>query len=216
MLECHRAMKLFDVTRPIHEGMVVYEGDPRVVIRPVASIGDGAPANVSELTLGSHTGTHVDPPRHFRAGAPGVDALPLDILIGPARLCEIPVRGPIDAQDLCDLDLRLCPRVLFRTRPGRACRDAGDSATHGGLTPEAARRLVEAGVRLVGLESLSADPPDAVDFPAHRTLLDAGVVILEDLDLSAPPPGVYELVCLPLRIRDGDGAPARVVLRSLD
>lgn len=209
-------MKLFDVTRPIHEGVVVYEGDPRVVVRRVASIGAGAPANVSELSFGSHTGTHVDPPLHFRDGAPGVDELPLDILIGPARLCEIPVRGPIDAHDLCDLDLRVCPRVLFRTRPGRACQDAGDSATHGGLTPEAARRLVEAGVRLVGLESLSADPPDAVGFPAHRTLLDAGVVILEGLDLSVPPPGVYELVCLPLRIRDGDGAPARVVLRSLD
>jgi arylformamidase len=209
-------MKLFDVTRPIHEGMLIYEGDPRVVIRPVAPIGAGAPASVSELSLGSHSGTHVDPPRHFRAGAPGVDALPLDILIGPARLCEIPVRGPIDAHDLGDLELRSCPRVLFRTRPGGSCQDAGDSAARGGLTPEAARRLVEAGVRLVGLESLSADPPEAAGFPAHRMLLDAGVIIVEGLDLSTPPPGVYELICLPLRIRDGDGAPARVVLRTLD
>jgi arylformamidase len=69
---------------------------------------------------------------------------------------------------------------------------------------------------VVGLDGLSADPPGAVGFPAHRTLLDAGVIILEDLDLSAVPPGAYELLCLPLKLRGGDGAPARVVLRSLD
>jgi arylformamidase len=76
--------------------------------------------------------------------------------------------------------------------------------------------LVDAGVRLVGLDGPSADPPGAADLPAHRTLLAARVVILEGLDLSGVPPGAYELLCLPLRLRDGDGAPARVVLRAPD
>lgn len=209
-------MKHFDVTRPIHDGMVVYKGDPPVVVRRVASVAAGASVNVSEVHLGSHAGTHVDPPLHFRDGAPGVDELPLEVLIGPARLYELDVRGDIDADSLRDLDLTAYPRVLFKTRAAGECRDAGESSGYGGLTAEAARTLVEAGVRLVGLESLSADPPAAVGFPAHRALLAAGVIILEGLDLSAPPPGAYELVCLPLKIRGGDGAPARVVLRSLD
>lgn len=209
-------MKLFDVTRPIHEGMVVYEGDPRVVVRRVASVAAGACANVSELSLGSHTGTHVDPPLHFRDGATGVDALPLDILIGPARVYALEGCGPIGTADLCRIDLAACPRILFKT--GLSGPNAPDprQATSAGVTAEAAWALLEAGVRLVGLDSASVDPPGAIGFPAHRTLLEAGVIVVEGLDLSTVPPGAYELLCLPLKLLGGDGAPARVVLRSLD
>jgi kynurenine formamidase len=131
------AMKLFDVTRPIHEGMIVYEGDPRVIVRRVASVTAGASANVSEVHLGSHTGTHVDPPLHFRDGAPGVDELSLEILIGPARLYALEARGPIDAVNLRGLDLAVCPRVLFKTRTAGERPEAGGLPAHGGLTAEA-------------------------------------------------------------------------------
>jgi arylformamidase len=209
-------MKLFDVTRPIYDGMEVYEGDPRVVVRRVASVAAGACANVSEVCFGSHTGTHVDPPLHFREGAPGADALPLGILIGPARVHALTVRGHIDAIDLRGVDLAACPRVLFKTGAGGA-RDAQDGPPASpALTGAAAHALVGAGVRLIGLDGASVDPPGVVGFPAHRTLLEAGVIILEGLDLSAVPPGAYELLCLPLKILGGDGAPARVVLRSSD
>lgn len=208
-------MTLFDVTRPIHHGMPVYEGDPPVVVRRVLSVAAGAPANVSEVRFGSHTGTHVDPPLHFRDGMPGVDELPLDILIGPARLFELTLHGPIDVVNLHDLDLAACPRVLFKTRIGSEREGVGCSPVLAGLTGEAAQALLKAGVRLVGLDSPSADAPAAEGFPAHRTLLEAGVIILEGLDLSAVSPGGYELLCLPLKLRGGDGAPARVVLRSL-
>jgi len=208
-------MTLFDVTRPMHHGMPVYEGDPPVVVRRILSVAAGAPANVSEIRLGSHTGTHVDPPLHFRDGMPGVDELPLDILVGPARLFELTLRGPIDVVDLQKLDLAACPRVLFKTRPASEREGAGLSPLAAGLTGEAAQALVGAGVRLVGLDSLSADSPAAAGLPAHRTLLEAGVIILEGLDFSAVSPGAYELLCLPLKLRGGDGAPARVVLRSL-
>lgn len=209
-------MKLFDVTRPIFEGMIVYEGDPRVVIRRVASVATGACANVSEVVLGSHTGTHVDPPLHFREGAPGVDALPLEVLTGPAHVYALEGCEPIDVVDLRRVDLRACPRVLFKAGAGAGPGECGSPPASTGMTVEAARALVEAGVRLVGLDGASVDPPGAVGFPAHRTLLDAGVIILEGLDLSAVPPGGYELLCLPLKILGGDGAPARVVLRCLD
>jgi arylformamidase len=207
-------MRYYDVTRPIRPGMTVYLGDPSVVIHRVASIADGASANISELRLGSHTGTHVDPPLHFRDGAPAVDELPLDVLIGPARLYELCPAGCIDVVDLDGLDLAACPRVLFKTCDLDSRSGDDPSSGGAGLAVEAARILVTAGVRLVGLDSLSADPPSAVDFPAHRILLAAGVVILEGLDLGMVPPGVYELMCLPLKIRAGDGAPARVVLRA--
>ena len=209
-------MKLFDITRPIYDGMVVYEGDPRVVVRRVASVTAGACANVSEVHLGTHTGTHVDPPLHFREGAAGADELPLDILIGPVRVHEFAVCEPIDAAGLSGLELTACPRVLFKTCTADSGDAHGSPAASAGLTADAARALVGAGVRLVGLDAASVDPPGAVGFPAHRTLLDAGVIVLEGLDLSAVPPGDYELLCLPLKLLGGDGAPARVVLRSLD
>jgi len=198
-------MKIYDVTRPIHTGMAVFEGDPEVEVRRAVSTETGAKANVSLLRFGSHTGTHVDAPAHFRDGAPGVDRLPLEVLIGPACVRELDVPEEIGVAGLSALDLAGCPRVLFKLRHPA-------SQKVGWLTGEAARSLVQAGVKLVGLESMSVDPLSSTDFPAHRVLLDAGVVILEGLDLSAVPPGRYDLLCLPLKILNGDGAPARVVL----
>jgi arylformamidase len=114
------------------------------------------------------------------------------------------------------LDLTVCRRVLFKMGTGGNLDTPASPTIFAGMTAEAARVLVEAGVWLVGLDGASVDPPSAVGFPAHRTLLDAGVVIVEELDLSAVPPGPYELLCLPLKLLGGDGAPARVVLRALD
>ncbi len=202
-------MKIYDVTRPIHSGMAVYEGDPEVEVRRVLSAEAGSTVNVSLLRFGSHTGTHVDAPAHFRDGATGVDQLRLDILIGSANVYELDDTNRIDVASLQRLDLAGCPRVLLKLRPP-------SSEKGGGLTAEAARFLVEAGIRLVGLESSSIDPIASGDFPAHRTLLEAGVVIVEGLDLSVVPAGRYDLMCLPLKIRDGDGAPARVVLLTSD
>ncbi len=207
-------MRIFDVTVPIHHGMPVYEGDPEVSVEPWLSISLGAPANVSSLAMGSHTGTHVDAPAHFRDGALGVDRLALDVLIGPARVYAPAVSGHIDAASLRAMDLTSRPRILFKTRGASHWRDEGFRKDFVGLTEDAARLLVDSGVKLVGVDSLSVEPYGCSGFPAHRILLDAGVIILEGLDLSAVPPGDYELFCLPLRLQDGDGAPARVILRE--
>ena len=172
------------------------------------------PVTLSHLSLGAHTGTHVDAPRHFREGAPGVDRLPLEVLIGPARVVDLPGATAISAADLHGLDLPGPGRLLFRTRNSAAWRAGRFPQDPVGLTGEAAQFLVQKVVKLVGLDSPSADAMDAVDFPAHRTLLDAGVIILEGLDLSDVSAGEYELLCLPLKIVDGDGGPARVILRE--
>ena len=208
-------MRTYDITQPISHGMPVYPGDPEVSIDRWLSIPHGAPANVSRLVLGSHTGTHVDAPAHFREGATGVDRLPLDVLMGPARVYPVPADSGIDADTLRGLDLTSHPRILFKIeRPGNR-EEGGSQAEFPGIKPDAARLLVHSGVKLIGIDSSSVEPLGSTSFPTHEILLDAGVIVLEGLDLSAVPPGEYELLCLPLKILRGDGAPARVVLREI-
>ncbi|MCA1843710.1 MAG: cyclase family protein [Actinobacteria bacterium] len=202
---------IIDISRPIGPETPVWPGDPPVLLEPVARVADGDPADVSRLSLGTHTGTHVDPPAHFLPGTPTVDALDLDVLVGPAVVADFPA-GPIDGDALESAALAEgATRVLLKT--------GGDA---GLLTPEGASWLVDRGVRLVGADTLSIEPdtnrpgvrgcPPEEQYPVHRILLGAGVVIVEGLDLTAVTPGPYQLVCLPLRIVGGDGAPARAVL----
>lgn len=207
-------MRYFDVTLPIRDGMPVYPGDPAVVVRPHCAIADGAPFNVSVVTLGSHTGTHIDAPRHFIDGAEGVDQIAPEILAGPARVIEVPTAGDIEAQALRGIAGTSCRRLLLKTR--NSSRPLADRFAPGyaALTAGAARFLAATGLGLVGLDGPSADPSHATKYPAHRTLLQAGVVILEGLELAAVPAGEYELLCLPLRLSGADGAPARVLLRQ--
>jgi arylformamidase len=191
---------IIDISIPIGPETPVWPGDPPVLVEPVARVADGDPADVSRLTLGTHTGTHVDPPAHFLPGTATVDALELDVLVGPAVVVAFPI-GPIDGAALESAALAGgSTRVLLKT--------AGDT---GALTPDGARWLVDRGVRLVGADTLSLEP-DSDNYPVHRILLGAGVVIVEGLVLAAVTPGPYEFVCLPLRIAGGDGAPARAVL----
>jgi arylformamidase len=195
---------IIDISRPIGPDTPVWPGDPPVAVEPVARVEDGDPG-VSRLTLGTHTGTHVDPPAHFLPGAATVDALPLDVLVGPALVVDLSDGGPIDADRLASTGLGDdVSRLVCRT-----------GAAEGALTTDGARWLVERGVRLVGVDTLSIEPATGT-YPVHRILLGSGVVIVEGLDLSTVAPGRYRLVCLPLRIALGDGAPARAILIAED
>jgi arylformamidase len=199
-------VEIFDVSVPVRPGMVVYPGDPDVELERAESLADGAIANVSRLSFGVHSGTHVDAPVHFFNGAPGAEALPLDALVGAARVLDLrTVERTIGAADLDGRDLG--ERVLLRTRnSGLWARDVYVE-DHVSLGADAARLLVERGVRLVGIDYLSVGDPEV-----HRTLLGAGVVPLEGIDLRAVEPGEYLLVVAPLRLVGSDGGPARVVL----
>jgi len=190
---------IIDITRPISAAMAVWPGDPPVEVEPVARLAAGDPAAVSRLSLGTHTGTHVDPPAHFVPNGATVDELPLDVLVGPAVVVDIAAVGLDDADRLWEV-VGGHPRVLLKT-----------GAADGVVTPEVARRLVDGGLRLVGVDTASIEP-ETEEYPVHRLLLAAGVVIVEGLDLATVTPGEYHLVCLPLRIASGDGAPARAVL----
>jgi arylformamidase len=203
-----------DVTVPIRSGMVHWPGNPEVRIaqREKASA-DGGVSRVSEVSLGSHTGTHVDAPVHMGVSSEGVDALPLDALVGPARVIAIEDVDAIASTSLEPHAVQPGERLLLKTRNSSRCwatdEFVGDYVY---VTPDAARHLAERRVRTVGVDYLSVGgrQDGAV---THRVLLQAGVCILEGLDLSRVAPGAYDLVALPLRIAGGDGAPARVILR---
>jgi arylformamidase len=195
-------VEIFDVSVPLREGMVTYPGDPHVRIELAASIAGGDPVNLTRIDFGLHSGTHVDAPVHFIDGAAGVDAIPLEALVGP---CEV-----VEAPDLSRDSVAAAPvaeRILFKTPNSQLWASDEFAEDFARLDGEAAMLLVERGVRLVGVDYLSVG-----DEGAHRALLEAGVVPVEGLDLRAVGAGSYELVCLPLRVVGADGAPARAIL----
>ena len=210
-------MPIYDISVPIRSGMPIYEGDPPVNIEPASSLAKGDSANVSFLHFGAHTGTHVDAPAHFIAGARRIDSVSLDTLIGTARVVRVPDEvTEIDSDFLAQCDLDQVERVLFRTR-NSSFWDQGFRKDFTHLLPEAAEALVARGMRLVGTDYLSIEKFHSGHHQTHLTLLSNNVVIVEGLNLAEVPAGDYELICLPLRIAEGagDGSPARVVLRTL-
>ena len=186
-------------------------GDPH---HPTLAPGPGDLYTVSRLDLGAHTGTHVDAPAHFVPGGAGVDRLDLDLLVGPAWVVHVPEAGVLTPEVLEGLSIPSgTERLLFRTRNSDrwAGGEQGFWEDYVGVTDAGARWLVSRGVRLVGIDYLSVSTyTDLV--PPHQTLLGAGVIIVEGLNLSAIEPGPYRLVCLPLKLVGGDGAPARTIL----
>ena len=210
-------MPIYDVTVPIRSRMPIYEGDPDVNIEPWSQLAKGDSANVSFLHFGAHTGTHVDAPAHFIEGANKIDSLPLELLIGPARVIRVPDdRMEIDPEFLSSCDLSNVTRILFHTR-NSAFWNEGFRKDFTHLLPEAAEMMVARGIKLVGNDYLSVEKFHSGHHRTHLTLLRNGTVIVEGLNLSDVPAGDYELICLPLKIAEGagDGAPARVVLRTL-
>ena len=208
-----RQSRLLDVSVLLTSGMPVYPGNPDVSIQPVLQIARGATANVSRLDMGSHTGTHVDAPKHFFDDRPGVDSLPLDLLVGRTRVIDLPYRGGITEEHLSAAGLREDLRVLLRTPNSALWNSPVFHQDYTYVTEAAARYLVDQGVKVVGVDYLSVEQFKKPGAPAHHALLGNGVVIIEGLNLSDAEPGVYEMYCLPLRIAGADGAPARVVLK---
>ena len=212
-------MPIYDITVPLTNEMPTYPGDPGVQITDWSSLAQGDAANVTRLNVGAHTGTHVDAPAHFIKGASPVESLPLDVLIGPSQVVAVPeAKLSIDKEFVAQHCEPGMTRVLFKTRNSHFWGDQSsgfrEDFTYLELT--AAEYLVAQGVRLVGIDYLSIEQFGQKDHPTHLALLSKGVVIVEGLNLSAVPAGQYELICLPMRIRSGqgDGAPARAVLKN--
>ena len=202
-------MEILDVSIPIRTRMPIYPDNAGVAVRRIDAIADGAVANVSAIDLGAHTGTHVDAPNHFLDGAGGVETVALQPLIGPAVVVDATaVDRTLDAAAVAAAGVPAgAERVLFRTRNSQLWEQEEFSDDFVSFDESGARALLDAGVRLVGIDYLSIGDPGA-----HRALLGADVAVVEGLDLRAVAPGPYQLVCLPLKLVGSDGGPARAVL----
>jgi arylformamidase len=215
---------LYDITRTLTPRTAVFPGDTPVSLAPVMQMRNGDSCNVTSITMSAHAGTHVDAPRHYSDDGAGIDAVLLDVLIGPARVVTIDA-NPITVEILQDV-LRSAYRVsdteyairdtrlLIHTPASNTPDDVWNpDFTH--VTPEAAAWLGENGVRLIGVDTPSVDPATSKALSAHKAFLKHGVIIMENLCLRGVPDGEYELIALPLKIQGNDAASARAVLRPL-
>jgi arylformamidase len=206
---------MIDVTRPIRPDMLTYPGDPIVSVERISDLHSGDPSNLSIISMSTHTGTHVDPPIHFVEGGATIDQVPLDTLVGEALVVDMRGVAMIGTAELDTLELPAgVERLLFLTDWSASWAEPSpifsDIATC--VSMQGAEWLIARGVRLVGTDFISIERADDPLFPVHRALLGANIAIVEGLDLRGVTEGGYTMWCLPLKIHDGDGGPARVVL----
>jgi arylformamidase len=203
-----------DVSVPIKSGMVHWPDNPPVTVGKMLDMSCGDVCNVSTLSMGSHTGTHMDAPLHFVGGGKSLDLMPLEATIGPARLIEIKDKISIKPAALKSHRIRPGDRVLFKTRnSSRSWKSDRFDEDFVFISKEAAQYLVDCRVQTVGVDYLSVGGFRQDGVETHRILLGAGVWIVEGLNLSKVKPGRYQFICLPLRVVGSDGAPARAILK---
>ncbi len=209
-------MRIYDVSLPITKDLPIWPGDPTIIIDRFSKIEAGADANVTQISMCVHVGTHVDAPFHYLGeDALTVDLLPLNMLTGRAYVLQL-----ADEVDSINADIlyhaQIPPRtrrLLFKTRNSALWSNPELKFRRDfvAISADGAQFLVEHGIRLVGVDYLSVAPFSA-PIPTHRILLQAGIAVVEGLDLSKVSPGRYSMYCLPLKIAGADGAPARVIL----
>lgn len=205
-------MRVLDISVPNGPGQHVYPGDPEPRIDSVRKIENGDVANLSLLTMGSHTGTHVDAPYHFIKDGARLGQVSMDRMVGEALVADLRGRTQVDAAALKDVPLRAGDILLCLTDNSARWSAPSFQRDFTFITKDAADQLVERGVKAVGIDYLSIEQFGSPDFPVHRRLLGEGIFVIEGLDLGAVTPGRYTLVCLPLKFPELDGAPARAVL----
>jgi arylformamidase len=204
-------MTIYDVTLTISGELPVWPDDPPVTIETTSRPGE---PRVSRLSMSSHTGTHVDAPAHFLRGALTVDRLSLEVLIGPAWLADISGKAAITAAALQEAGIPPgTERLLVRTDNSQGhVQPTHFDVDFVGFTVDGANWLLAHGVRLVGIDAPSIEPYVSPGEPVHRALLAAEVIVIEGLALAGVSDGACQILCLPLPVADGDGAPARVIL----
>src|SRR6266540_597045 len=206
-------MKIYDITVPISPSLPTFPGDPPVKIEPVTRIEKGDAANVSRITMSSHCGSHIDVSLHYNEEGISLENLPLTLLIGNALVADLGGITEIGRDVLARLPLTGVERLLLKTDNSLLWERTGFYDIYAHLTRDGAEYLLTTSVQLIGIDYLSIEGYSG-DGQVHRLLLRNGVVVLEGLNLEGIEQGEYELICLPLKITGGDGAPIRAVLRS--
>jgi arylformamidase len=205
-----------DVSVPLYSGMAHWPDNPPVLIERMLDMDRGDTCNVSTIAMGSHTGTHMDAPLHFLRTGKGIDEMPLDATLGLARVIEIGDTESIKPGELRPHGILQGERVLFKTQNSTRCwKSDGFVEDFVYISQEAARYLAELHVRTVGMDYLSVGGYVKDGVETHQALLGAGIWVIEGLDLSQVQPGTYDLICLPIKLAKGDGAPARAIVRKV-
>lgn len=204
-------MKIYDISVELYNKMLKWPSDPEIKFEAFSSIKNGGKANVTNIKCGSHSGTHIDAPYHFILKGKGIDKIKLDSLIGDAWVREIH-SDKIKLSDIQNVDYKKYKRILFKTKNSRLLKNNKFYPNYVYLDYPAAEFLVKQKIKLVGIDYLSIERYKSKDHKVHQILLKNNVVIIETLDLSKVKEGEYFLLALPIKIRGGDGAPARVVL----
>lgn len=207
-------MKLYDISLTLSPSAIRWVTAQPLELIERKRMSRGDTNNSSSVHTSVHAGTHVDAPFHFLADGATIESLPLDLFIGPARVCAVECGSHITAADVEQAGIQDECRVLFKTRNSRLLKKGAYDASFAPFSVDGARALVERGVKLVGLDYLSAAGANE-QVPVHRAFLEHGVILLEGVDLSEVPPGRYELFCAPVKLAGSDGAPCRAVLREL-
>tara|TARA_B100001013_G_C24609933_1_gene442720 strand:+ start:26 stop:661 length:636 start_codon:yes stop_codon:yes gene_type:complete len=210
-------MKLYDISLPISRELVSWPGDPPPQLYKVLSIREGDACNVTKLEMGVHTGTHIDSPNHFIEGGITTDSMQLEILMGKCLVIEITSQSHIEVSDLCENEIGNYERLLLKTKNSVHWEKNSKKFDKNfiALSLEAAEYLVESGIKLIGIDYLSIEAYGVSEHKVHHHLLNNQIAILEGLNLSKVDAGEYELICLPLKLVDCDGAPVRAILRDL-
>jgi len=205
-----------DISVPVRKGMVHWPGDPAYDIQHVHDQKQGDICTVSRVSMGVHTGTHMDAPRHYLPDGLTIDDIPLDATVGAARVILVTDQKSIRPEHLTEHRIEIGQRVLFRTINSDSLwsKDEFDE-DFVYIAKEAAEYLVKCGVRSVGVDYLSVGGFHEDGPQTHKALLEAGIWIIEGLNLSGVEPGLYEMICLPLKLIGAEGAPARAILRSV-
>ena len=209
-------MRLYDVSLTITEDLPTWPGDPGVKLEKINQIQKGDMVNLTHISSSVHIGTHVDVPNHFLDKGGTVETIPLDLMVGPARVIQLSTRKAISADDLRSAGITgENRRLLIKTVNSRIWESGVQEFQEDfvALDGDAAAYLVECGLEVIGVDYLSVAPYQDLE-TTHKILLEAGILIIEGLDLSGIEPGPYKLLCLPLKIGGSDGAPARVLLQQ--
>jgi arylformamidase len=206
-----------DLTHTLENGMPVYPGDPSPSFERYATI-EKEGVNLTRLVLGSHTGTHIDAPKHFIQGGEGIDRIPPSSFVGEAFAIDVSYREVGSAVTREDVErhsalIRRGDAVLLYTGCSEMWGDESVLRNYTHLSSESAEYLVSLGARCVGIDFLSVEAFNARDPVVHRTLLSSGVYIIESLSSSLKrlTGRRFLLISLPLKLKDGDGAPCRAV-----
>jgi arylformamidase len=210
-------MNIIDITIPLSEKMPVWEGDKKVNIDLVEKIGDNGDFNVSRIELGVHSGTHIDSPYHVLKDGNTVDKIPLNVLIGKVQVVQVPYGNyEINAKCLEKIGIDFSiERILFRTSNSDYWKNDPYSFNkkYVALNTEGAQFLADRKVRLIGIDYFSISTFNDLVQP-HVILLEKNIVLLENIDLGNVSPGIYQLVCLPIKLVGTEAAPVRAVLIS--